>query len=435
MLGMLQSALIYIVPFLFVLTLVVTVHELGHFLVARSLGVAVDRFAIGFGRPLLRWKDRGGVEWRVGWMPLGGYVRFSGDADASSSVPDEEALAAMREQIRQRRMEVRRRLAAASGGAGAGDAAVEAELRREGALPEESYFHFKPVWARSLVVAAGPVANFILAILLFAVLLGAVGETVVTPRVGSVVPGSPAERAGFKPGDMVTAINGRRIDDFMEVKQFVALRAEQPIHFTVERAGRPIELTATPERQVQSDRLTGTDTRMGVLGLGSSARPGDIYRKRYAPAEALVGGAARTWNVLETTVFYLGRIARGLESGDQLGGPLRIAATSGAAAKAGADGAPDLSGKFLGGLVALLSLAAILSVGIGFMNLLPVPVLDGGHLLFYAYEAAARRPLGAKVQAAGYRVGLALLLGLMLFATWNDLQQLRVFKLLGGLFS
>ena len=191
----------------------------------------------------------------------------------------------------------------------------------------------------------------------------------------------------------------------------------------------------TPERKVSTDKLTGGDNRFGVIGLETTARPGDIYRKRYAPAEALVGGAERTWNVLSTTVFYLGRIVRGLESGDQLGGPLRIAAVSGGAAKAGAQGAPDMGGKLLGGFVALLTLAAVVSVGIGFMNLLPVPVLDGGHLLFYAYEALARRPLGASIQAAGYRVGLALLLGLMLFATWNDLLQLRVFKRLGGLFS
>ncbi|HTI66795.1 MAG TPA: M50 family metallopeptidase [Caulobacteraceae bacterium] len=439
-----HAALLYILPFLFVLTLVVTIHELGHFLVARWLGVAVDRFAIGFGRPILSFTDKGGVEWRFGWIPLGGYVRFAGDAEASSTVPDAEALAAMRAQIRQRRLEAHARLAqarsepayaTASGVAALSDDALEADLRREGVLPEEAYFHFKPVWVRALVVVAGPAANFVLAITLFAVLLAAVGETVVKPRVGAVVPGSAAARAGFMAGDLVTAIDGRRINDFMQLKQFVALRAGQTIRFEVQRGPSQVELTATPVRRLETDRLTGTSARLGSLGLFSSSRPGDIYRKRYSPAEAVVGGTRRTWDILETTVFYLGRLVRGLESGDQLGGPLRIAATSAGAAKAGADGATDLGGKVLGGAVALLSLAAVLSVGIGFMNLLPVPVLDGGHLLFYAYEAAFRRPLGARVQAAGYRVGLALLLGLMLFATWTDLQQLRVFKIIGGLFS
>jgi regulator of sigma E protease len=403
----LHNAPLYVLPFLAVLTLVVTVHELGHFLVARWLGVAVDRFSIGFGRALLRFTDKSGVEWRFGWIPLGGYVRFAGDAEASSSVPDADALDRMKAEI----------------------------VAREGAGAERRYFHFKPVWARALVVAAGPIANFVLAIALFALLLTTVGETVVRPRVGMVEPSSPAARAGFQPGDMIREIDGRRIDDFMELKQFVALRAGEPIRFVVDRSGRELELVATPERRMLKDGLTGASARMGVLGLTSSATPGDIYRRRYAPAQAVVGGVKRTWDILGTTVVYLGRLARGLESGDQLGGPLRIAATSGAAAKAGADGAQDLGGKVTGGAVALLSLAAVLSVGIGFMNLLPVPVLDGGHLLFYAYEAAARRPLGARVQAAGYRVGLALLLGLMLFATWNDLQQLRVFKILGGLFS
>ncbi len=374
MLGIVQSTLLYVIPFLFVLTLVVTIHELGHFWVARALGVAVDRFAIGFGRPIVKWVDKDGIEWRVGWIPLGGYVRFSGDAEASSSVPDGEDLSRLKTAI----------------------------IEREGQGAEKNYFHFKPVWARALVVVAGPVANFILAILLFAVLLGAAGETVVTPRIGMVQPGAPAERAGFKPGDLITAINGRPIDDFLEVQHFVMLRANQPIRFTVQRGEQSLDLTATPERRLSADRLTGSDTRFGAIGLQTSARPGDLYRKRYAPAEALVGGVERTWSVLSTTVFYLGRIVRGLESG---------------------------------GFVALLSLAAVISVGIGFMNLLPVPVLDGGHLLFYAYEALARRPLGASIQVAGYRVGLALLVCLMLFATWNDLQQLRVFKLLGGLFS
>ncbi|HTK34998.1 MAG TPA: M50 family metallopeptidase [Caulobacteraceae bacterium] len=398
--SVLYNAAIVVLPFLFVLTLVVTVHELGHFLVARWLGVAVDRFAIGFGRSLVKWTDRSGVEWRVGWIPLGGYVRFAGDAEASSTVPDGDDLQRLRGEI----------------------------VAREGVGAERKYFHFKPVWVRALVVAAGPVANFILSITLFAVLLAAIGETVHRPRVSEVEPGSPAAAAGFLPGDVVTAIDGRRIDDFMELRQFVTLRAGLPIRFGVDREGRSLELTATPERRVQVDGLTGASAKLGVLGLKSSARPEDVYRKHYGPIQAVAGGVKRTWDILDTTVFYLGRLVRGLESGDQLGGPLRIAATSTAAAKAGAFGAADLGGKLLGGGVALLGLAAVLSVGIGFMNLLPVPVLDGGHLLFYAWEAVARRPLGARIQAAGYRVGLALLLGLMLFATWNDLQQLSVFK-------
>ena len=407
MYAMVHNVLIYVVPFLMVLTLVITVHELGHFLVARALGIAVDRFSIGFGRAIFSWTDRWGCEWRVGWIPLGGYVRFAGDAEASSTVPDAEHLAHLKAEIRD----------------------------REGAGAEQRYYHFKPVWARALVAAAGPVANFILAVVLMAGVLIAVGDLVIRPRVGAVDPGTPAARAGFMAGDLVKSLDGRRIDDFRDLKQFIILRAGEPIHFTVDRGGKDIDIVATPERRPQTDEVTGFTTRMGVLGFHMSAAREDVFVKRYGPVEALVGGVRRTKDVIETNMVYLGRLARGLESGDQIGGLLRMGAISGKVAEVGASGGANLGGKIMGGGVALLNLAAVLSVGIGFMNLMPVPVLDGGHLLFYAYEALFRRPLGARIQAAGYRVGLALLLGLMLFATWNDLQQLHVIKLLGGLFT
>ncbi|MBW8881696.1 MAG: RIP metalloprotease, partial [Asticcacaulis sp.] len=404
--------------------------------------VAVDRFAIGFGRPLFSRTDRHGIEWRFGWIPLGGYVRFAGDAEASSSVPDAEALEAMKKAIRERRAQARSRLSYAMAGSGAGggiavppsDAAIEAQLQREGALPEEAYFHFKPVWVRALVVVAGPVANFLLAIALFTVLLASIGERVDVPRIGLVESGSPAARAGFHPGDLITGMDNRAVENFSDLTQYVALRANKPIHFTVQRDGRQIEIFATPERRVSANPAAN-GAKLGRLGLGSSVNRADVRWVRHPLPQAFTGAIKRTWSILDTTVFYIGRIITGQESGDQLGGPLRIASVSGQAAQAGAEGATDLGHKLLGASIALLSLAAVLSVGIGFMNLLPVPVLDGGHLLFYAYEALARRPLGARVQAAGYRVGLALLLALMLFATWNDLQQLSVFKFLGRLFS
>jgi regulator of sigma E protease len=405
--GFLHWVLINSLPFLAVLTLVVTVHELGHFLVARWLGVAVDRFAIGFGRPILSRTDKNGIEWRFGWIPLGGYVRFAGDAEASSSVPDKEDLDRLRSSI----------------------------VAREGPGAERRYFHFKPVWARALVVAAGPIANFILAIALFTLLLAWFGDFVHSPRVGGVLANSPAERAGFQKGDLITSMDGRPVADFAELTQYVALRANQPIVFRLDRGGQRVELTATPIRGGAGDAGNPDRAKLGGLGLMSSIDRADMRIVRYSLPEALAQGVKQTWSIVETTVFYIGRIFQGRESGDQLGGPLRIAAVSGQAAQAGAEGATDLPHKLLGTSMALLKLAGVLSVGIGFMNLLPVPVLDGGHLLFYAYEALARRPLHARVQAAGYRVGLALLLALMLFATWNDLQQLRVFKFLGRLFS
>ena len=405
MIDFLQTALGYIIPFLLVLTVVVTIHELGHYWAARACGVAIDQFSIGFGRKVFGWTDRQGVEWRVGWIPLGGYVKFSGDENAAS-VPDHENLEAMRQRI-------------------------EAE---QGSGAASRYFHFKPVWQRAFITAAGPLANFVLAIVLFAVLLMSVGETVIPARVAAVQPDSPAARAGFVVDDVVVRANGQAIDNFFDLQQIIAVRSNAPTSFVVDRGGQMISLTAIPERRVVSDRMGG-EQKIGVLGIASPAQVGERTVRRYGPLEAVAGGVERTWRVLSTTVYYLGRVVTGRESADQLGGPLRIAQASGQVAQSGAQGAPDAGSMLLGSGVALLGLTAVLSVGIGFMNLLPVPVLDGGHLVFYAYEAVARRPLAAKVQAAGYRVGLALLLGLMLFATWNDLQQLRVFKFLGGLIS
>jgi regulator of sigma E protease len=407
MIAFAQHVFIYVVPFLFVLTLVVTVHELGHFTVARALGVAVDRFSIGFGRSIVHWTDRWGVEWRIGWIPLGGYVKFSGDAEASSSVPDAQKLAELRTEI----------------------------ALREGVGAEQRYFHFKPVWVRALVVAAGPAANFVLAIVLFAVLLGAIGEPCLRPVISGVEPGSPAAIAGFRGGDLITRVGGERVADFRDLVQFVQLRSGDPIRVEIERGQTSLSLTVTPIRKAVPTGIGGATAEVGYLGLIGSTNRADLYQRRFAPLPAVQEAVRLTWSRITTTGFYLSRIVRGKESGDQLGGPLRIAAMADAAATAGAAGATDFKGALLGGVVALLSLAAFLSVGVGFMNLLPIPVLDGGHLVFYAYEAVVRRPMAASVQSAGYRVGLALLFGFMLFATWNDLQQLRVFKFIGGHFS
>jgi regulator of sigma E protease len=407
MISLVHNVLGVVLPFLFVLTLVVTVHELGHFLVARWLGVAVDRFSIGFGRAIASWTDRSGVEWRLGWIPIGGYVKFSGDADASSAVPDADTLADMRRRIQ----------------------------LKDGVGAERRFYHFKPVWVRALVVLAGPAANFILAVALFALLLGAIGETTIAARVGALDPTGPAARAGFKPGDLILAANGRPIADFMDLKQYVMLRSGEAIDFRIQRGRGDIDLTATPERRAEPDQLTNTVSSLGYLGVHPSTTAADIIRRRYSLPQAVSTGVERVWSRIDVTLTYLSRMATGKESGDQLGGPLRIASMAGAVAKAGAAGAPDLPSQLLGGFDALLYLAAVLSVGIGFMNLLPIPVLDGGHLVFYAYEAVVRRPMAARVQAAGQRVGLALLLAFMLFATWNDLQRLNVFKFLGGLFS
>jgi regulator of sigma E protease len=404
MISLLQNIFFGVIPFLFVLGLVVTIHELGHFLAAKWCGVAIDRFAINFGRPLLKWKDRSGVQWQVGWIPLGGYVRFSGD-ESAASVPDHEDLEHLRREV----------------------------LAKEGPVALRRYFHFKPVWQRAIVVVAGPLANFVLSTALFALLLMTVGESKAPPRIAQVMPGGVAEASGFKVGDIVRTMDAARAEDVTDLQQYVSLRAGTPIHFTVTRGSETVSLAATPAMGEIPTPLG--KQKGGLLGVHIEPFAAEASHKRYGPIRAVAGGAERTWDTLKTTVFVIGRLLHGQVPADQLSGPLGIAQTSGAIAHLGAAGEPNAWYAFVGGLVALLGLAAVLSVSIGFMNLLPVPVLDGGHLLFYAYEAVMRRPLGARVQAAGYRLGLALVLGLLLFATWNDLQRLRVFQFLGGLFS
>ncbi len=402
----LQTAITAIVPFLIVLTVVVTVHELGHFLTARACGVAVDQFSIGFGRPIVRWRDRTGVEWRIGWLPLGGYVKFAGDEN-EAGVPDQDGLEALRQEV----------------------------ISREGVQGLARYYHFKPVWQRAAISAAGPIANFLLAIVMFTALFLTLGEHVARPKIGSIQPGSAAATAGFRVGDVVVEAGGHRIDSFGALQELVQVRGDAALDFVVDRDGRRVIITARPKWETTQHAIFGTQ-RVGRLGIGSSADTRrDYYWKRYGPIEAVGHSVQRVSNVISTTVYYLGRIMRGEVSASQISGPLGIANATAKVAKFSAADAPNLGMMLAQVTVGLVELAAVISVGLGFMNLLPIPILDGGHLLFYAYEAVARKPLAAKVQAAGYRVGLALVLGLMLFATWNDLHQLRVFNIIGRLFS
>jgi len=402
MIGVLQSFLGHTLPFLLVLTPVVTVHELGHFLAAKACGVAIDRFSIGFGRALVSWRDRSGVEWRIGWIPFGGYVRFAGDENAAS-VPDHEDLDSMRRDI----------------------------VKREGVEALNRYYHFKPVWQRAIIAAAGPVSNFLLAIALFSSFLLAFGQYVLPARIAEVDPNSPAQRAGFQVQDLVVSANGHPVSSFDDLAQIAQLRVNLPTDFVVRRAGHEVALTVTPEWRLRDDGF-GHMRRQGTLGLRPAQSRADIVHLTYNPVQALDGGVQRTWKVLSSTVYYLGRMVTGQVAADQLSGPLGIARLSADVARTSTAGAVDLGTMILDGGVGLLQLAALISVSIGFLNLLPIPVLDGGHLLFYAYEALARRPLAAQVQAVGYRLGLALVLGLLLFGTWNDLQQLSVLKILGG---
>ena len=362
----------YLIPFLFVLTLVVFFHELGHFVIARRCGVRVLVFSIGFGPELFGFNDRHGTRWKVSAIPLGGYVKFFGDENAAS-VPDPAALAAMTEEDRR-----------------------------------HSFIHQR-VRARAAIVVAGPIANFLLAIVIFAALFMVFGKPSTSPRVDAVQPGSAAEIAGFKPGDLVLTIDGRSIESFPDMQQVVSTSAGEMLTFEVDRGGVRVTLKAIPALRESKDRF-GNVHRIGVLGITRSPSPDDTHFQPVGPLKAFELGAQRTWFVVERTLSYIGGVISGREAADQLGGPIRIAQVSGQVASEG--------------LPSLFSLAAVLSVSIGLLNLFPVPLLDGGHLLFYGIEAVRGKPLSERAQEVGFRIGLAIVVMLMIFATYNDILHL-----------
>ncbi len=455
----------YAVPFLFVLTIVVFFHELGHFLVARWCGVKVTAFAVGFGRELIGFTDRKDTRWKLCAIPLGGYVKFYGDENAASA-PDFEANARMSEAER-----------------------------------KVSFLH-KPVAQRAAVVAAGPIANFILAIVIFAASFMIAGRPVIPANVEGVKAGSPAEQAGIRVGDRIVGVNGEEIDSLGELQRIVSALAGEKVAVTYDRGGvrKTVDIvpelveTKTPlgphrvgllgiagpavparvegvaaggpadkaglkrgdlviaiggkpvnsfaELREALEGLGGVATKIvlrrdgavldlditpklverkvdgkvvnfGQLGVQPPALPDGAVTKFYGPVEAVKLGALESYFVAERTLTYLKRVIGGRESADQLGGPIRIALVSNEVASAGVG--------------ALLLLAAVLSVSIGLVNLFPVPLLDGGHLVFYAIEAIRGRPLSERAQEVGFRIGLALVLMLMMFATWNDIRLLASF--------
>ncbi|MFY9835769.1 MAG: RIP metalloprotease RseP [Xanthobacteraceae bacterium] len=364
--------LAYIVPFLFVFSLVVFVHELGHFLVARLCGVRILMFSIGFGPEIVGFNDRYDTRWKISAIPLGGYVKFFGDENPAS-VPDAQSLEAMPESER------------------------------------ELSYHFQPVFKRAAIVVAGPLANFVLAIVIFAGILGIYGKQTMSARVDSVQADSAASAAGFHEGDVVVAINGEAIDSFTDMQRIVSDSAGEALNIKVNRDGSQILLKATPDLKEVKDNF-GNVHRIGILGITRSMTPSDVKYQAVSPIDAVWMGGQETWFVIDRTLTYIGGVIMGREAADQLGGPIRIAQISGQVASIG--------------FVALIHLAAVLSVSIGLLNLFPIPLLDGGHLLFYSIEAARGRPLSERAQEVGSRIGLAIVLMLMIFATFNDIVHL-----------
>ena len=362
----------YIVPFLFVLTVVVFFHELGHFLVARWAGVKVLTFSLGFGPELAGFNDRHGTRWRISAVPLGGYVKFFGD-DSEASTPDMETLGNMT------------------------------------AEEQAGSFHHKRVGPRAAIVAAGPIANFLLAIVIFAGMSLYFGKPSSIPRVDVVQADSVAASSGFQVGDVVTSIDGTSIESFADMQRIVSTNAGSKLTFRVKRDDALITLSATPALKEVKD-IFGNSHRIGVLGIQYNAQPSDPKTKPVGYAESLKIGVEQVWFIVDGTFKFVGSLFVGAGSTGDLGGPLRIAQLSGQAA--------SLGFQFL------LQLCAALSVSIGLLNLFPVPLLDGGHLLFYSVEAARGRPLSTRAQEMGSRIGLGLVLMLMVFVTYNDILHL-----------
>jgi regulator of sigma E protease len=357
-----------VVPFVIVLGVLVFFHELGHYLAARWRGVHVEAFSIGFGRALATWKDRRGTAWKLSWIPLGGYVKLHGQ-ERAEDVSD----------------------------------GVRATWR-----PGET-FHEKSVASRAIVFAAGPVANFILAAVLFVGLFATAGQPVILPEIGDVLPESAAAHAGLRTGDRILSIDGEKTSTFEDIQRIVSARPNTKLALQIERAGvtSAIDLT-TGTRDVGGENI-------GSLGVTAHA----TELRRLSPGAAVVGGIAHTWEVMRQTVVGLWQMISGTRGTDELGGPLRIAQLSGEVAQLG--------------LPSLIDFIAVLSVNLGLINLFPIPVLDGGHLVFALLEALRGRPLPPRAVEYGFRAGFALLVGLFVFATWNDLSHLGLVRWLAGL--
>ena len=367
----------YIVVFLIVLTVLVFVHEYGHYWVAKRNGVRVEAFSVGFGPEIWGRNDASGTRWKICAIPLGGYVKMFGEG---------------------------------------GDVSEDGEQVELSDAEKAVSFYYKTVSQRAAIVAAGPIVNFVFAIFAFAILAGAVGTAVPLAAVGTVFKDSAAEIAGFKSGDRFISINEEEINLFSDLRRIVTKNPDTALSFQIDRAGKEITLSATPKLSVQKN-AEGEEIEIGLLGVEWS--PEFVSYERQNPAVALWVGVQRTYMVTTNILSYIGDMFSGRRGTEELGGPLRIAQISGQMAEQG--------------IAEVILLMAMLSVNLGLINLFPIPMLDGGHLAFYLIESLLGRPLGAKAQEYGFRFGLILVLMLVVFVTWNDLVHLEVIEFIKGL--
>jgi len=365
----LDKAYHYGLPFVVVLSILVFVHEFGHYWVARRCGVRIDAFSIGFGPELFGWTDRAGTRWRIAMIPMGGFVKMFGDADAASR-PDAQAASQMDEAARQ-----------------------------------VSFMH-KKLWQKAAVVSAGPIANFLFAIVVMTALFATVGQPFTPPVVGKVQAESAAERAGLKPGDRVVSVDGAPVHRFEELQQMVSLDPGQPMNLEVARDGQTVSVVATPTIVDEKDRF-GNVARIGRLGVWPS---GEVVIRHEDPATALWQATRETWSITANTLSVVWQMVIGVRGTEDLSGPIGIG---------------QMSGEFWReGFIPLIHFVALLSISLGLINLFPIPVLDGGHLLFYAIEAVRGRPVSERALALGFRVGFALIVSFFVFVMWHDLVRL-----------
>ena len=366
----------YLIPFLILITIVVFIHEYGHYYFAKKYGVGVTDFSIGFGREIFGWNDKSGTRWKICWIPLGGYVKFFGDRNVFSQSEQQEL------------------------------------INKYNTEDQKKLFILKPLYQRSIIVAAGPLANFVLAIIIFAMINMFVGKDFTPAVVAEVQADSPAYVAGIQTNDKIISIDNNKVQSILEVSTFISISTADRIEFTVLRNDQEIRLYVKPHL-VQSKDVLGNTVKKRMIGIKLSPLYNEFKKQPLGPSKAIYYSVKEVWFVSVTSLKYLGHMLVGSVDSSQLGGPIRIAKITGQVAEHG--------------VIPFLSIMAYISISLGLINLFPIPMLDGGHLMFYFFEKVLGRPLSQKIQEGFFRIGLLLLFSLMFFVTFNDLKDIGLF--------
>ncbi len=366
----------FLIPFIILLTVVVFIHEYGHYYFAKKYGVGVTDFSIGFGKEIFGFNDKSGTRWKFCAVPLGGYVKFFGDRNVFSQA-EQDAL-----------------------------------LKRYNKKDQQKLFVTKPLYQRSLIVFAGPLANFLLAIFIFAFIYMFAGKDFTPAQIKEVQIDSPAQSAGIKSGDLIISINDKKVTSILEVSTFINTASTENIIIKVLRNDNNIDFVVTP-KLIKSEDSLGNAINKKIIGIQISPLNNELKRERLGPATAIFYAVKETWFVTQASFDFVISLFKGKGDTSQLGGPIKIAKITGQVAKHG--------------VIAFLSIMAYISISLGFINLFPIPMLDGGHLMFYAFEKILGRPLTQRTQEGFFRIGLFLLVFLMLFTTINDLKDLGLF--------